>query len=240
MGTVTRTAATAAVVAALFAASLWWFNYIPDDAYIGMRYARNLAGGEGLAFNPGERVEGYEDFLWVVLLAAGARAGMPVAAGARVLSLLFSAGALALAWMACLRAIPPGESSRSGAAAAGAVFLAAAAPFAACALSGTGIPLFTFLLTAGTEGKRAALPNSRMMIHQPMAGTQGQVSDIVIMTEEFSKTKKRLNQLLVRHTGQPLEQIEQDTDRNHFMGPEEAKNYGLIDKVYEFRHQEKE
>ena len=149
MGTATRKAAAAAAVAALFAVSLWWFNYIPDDAYIGMRYARNLAGGEGLVFNPGERVEGYEDFLWVALLAAGDKAGMPAAAGARILSLLFSAGALALTRTACLRAVPHGESGREGAAAAGAAFLAAAAPFTACALSGTGVPLFTFLLTAG-------------------------------------------------------------------------------------------
>jgi ATP-dependent Clp protease protease subunit len=78
-----------------------------------------------------------------------------------------------------------------------------------------------------------------MMIHQPMAGTQGQVSDIVIMTEEFNKTKKRLSELLVRHTGQPLERIEKDTDRNFFMSPDEAKEYGLIDKVYEFGRAEK-
>ena len=77
------------------------------------------------------------------------------------------------------------------------------------------------------------------MIHQPSAGTQGQVSDIVIMTEEFMKAKVRLNDLLVKHTGQPLDKIEKDTDRNYFMSAEEAKNYGLIDKVYEFGRQEK-
>jgi len=96
-----------------------------------------------------------------------------------------------------------------------------------------------FLLAAGTKGKRSALPNSRIMIHQPSAGAQGQVSDIVIMTEEFTKAKERLNELLVKHTGQPLEKIEKDTDRNHFMSAEEARNYGLIDKVYEFGRQEK-
>lgn len=100
---------------------------------------------------------------------------------------------------------------------------------------GMAASMGAFLLTAGTRGKRAALPNSRIMIHQPMAGTQGQISDIEIMTREFSNTKKRLNELLVLHTGQPLERIEQDTDRNYFMSATEAKDYGLIDKVYEFK-----
>jgi ATP-dependent Clp protease protease subunit len=72
-----------------------------------------------------------------------------------------------------------------------------------------------------------------------MAGAQGQVSDLVIMTEEFGKTKKRLNQLLVKHTGQPLEVIEKDTDRNFFMSPDEAKDYGLIDKVYDSGREKK-
>jgi ATP-dependent Clp protease protease subunit len=112
-------------------------------------------------------------------------------------------------------------------------------PDIATTCMGLAASMGAFLLTAGTNGKRAALPNSRIMIHQPMAGTQGQVSDIVIMTDEFSKTKKRLNDLLVKHTGQPLKTIEADTDRNFFMSPEEAQKYGLIDKVYEFRHEEK-
>jgi ATP-dependent Clp protease protease subunit len=77
------------------------------------------------------------------------------------------------------------------------------------------------------------------MIHQPLAGTQGQISDIVIMTEEFSKTKKRLNDLLVKHTGQPLDKIEKDSDRNFFMSPEEAQSYGLIDKIYGPKGKEK-
>ncbi|HUV30576.1 MAG TPA: ATP-dependent Clp endopeptidase proteolytic subunit ClpP [Acidobacteriota bacterium] len=102
---------------------------------------------------------------------------------------------------------------------------------------GLAASMGAFLLAAGTEGKRAALPNGRIMIHQPMGGTQGQVSDIVIMTEEFAKAKKRLNELLVMHTGQPLERIEKDTDRNYFMSPEEAREYGLIDKVYEFKRE---
>jgi len=96
-----------------------------------------------------------------------------------------------------------------------------------------------FLLMAGTTGKRAALPNSRIMIHQPMGGTQGQVSDMIIMTEEAKRTKNKINELLVKHTGQPMDRIEKDTDRNNFMSPEEAKEYGLIDKIYEAKHVEK-
>jgi ATP-dependent Clp protease, protease subunit len=99
---------------------------------------------------------------------------------------------------------------------------------------GMAASMGAFLLAAGTTGKRAALPNSRIMIHQPSAGTSGQVSDIEIMTKEFLGTKKRLNELLVIHTGQPLSRIEADTDRNFFMSAGEAKDYGLIDKVYQF------
>ena len=99
---------------------------------------------------------------------------------------------------------------------------------------GMAASMGAFLLCAGTAGKRSALPNSRIMIHQPLAGTQGQVSDIEIMTKEFLGTKKRLNDLLVLHTGQSLDKIEVDTDRNYFMSATEAKDYGIIDKVYEF------
>ncbi len=112
-------------------------------------------------------------------------------------------------------------------------------PDVATTCMGIAASMGAFLLTAGTAGKRAALPNSRIMIHQPMAGTQGQVSDIVIMTEEFAKTKERLNDLLVKHTGQKLETIKKDTDRNFFMSPEEAQKYGIIDKVYDSKRQEK-
>jgi ATP-dependent Clp protease protease subunit len=108
-------------------------------------------------------------------------------------------------------------------------------PDVATTCMGIAASMGAFLLAAGMKGKRAALPNSRVMIHQPLAGTQGQISDIVIMTEEFSRTKKRLNDLLVHHTGQPLERIEKDTDRNFFMAPQEAQEYGIIDKVYESR-----
>lgn len=106
-------------------------------------------------------------------------------------------------------------------------------PDVATTCMGMAASMGAFLLAAGTKGKRAALPNSRIMIHQPLAGTQGQISDIIIMTEEFTKTKKRLNELLVKHTGQPMERIEKDTDRNFFMSPGEATDYGLIDKIYE-------
>lgn len=112
-------------------------------------------------------------------------------------------------------------------------------PDVATTCMGIAASMGAFLLAAGANGKRAALPNSRVMIHQPMAGAQGQVSDIVIMTEEFSRTKKRLNELLVYHTGQPLEVVEKDTDRNFFMSPDEAKEYGLIDKVYDFDRDKK-
>jgi ATP-dependent Clp protease protease subunit len=96
-----------------------------------------------------------------------------------------------------------------------------------------------FLLMAGTTGKRAALPNSRIMIHQPLGGAQGQVSDLVIMTEEAKRMRAKINELLVKHTGRPLEKIEKDTDRNFFMSPEEAKDYGLIDKIYVSKRQVK-
>jgi ATP-dependent Clp protease protease subunit len=96
-----------------------------------------------------------------------------------------------------------------------------------------------FLLMAGTTGKRAALPNSRIMIHQPLGGAQGQVSDLVIMTEEAKRMRSIINELLVKHTGQPMEKIEKDTDRNFFMSPEEAKDYGLIDKIYVSKRQVK-
>ena len=96
-----------------------------------------------------------------------------------------------------------------------------------------------FLLMAGTNGKRASLPNGRIMIHQPFGGTQGPVSDMIIMTEEALTAKKKVHELLARHTGQSLERIQADTERNFFMSPSEAKDYGLIDKVYEDKRQEK-
>lgn len=96
---------------------------------------------------------------------------------------------------------------------------------------GQACSMGAFLLTAGAEGKRYSLPNSRMMIHQPLGGYRGQASDIEIHTKEMLKIKKQLNQIMARHTGKTLRQIEKDTDRDYFMGPEEAVKYGLIDKV---------
>lgn len=89
------------------------------------------------------------------------------------------------------------------------------------------------LLAAGADGKRHALPNARIMIHQPLAGMEGTAEDIMIHANEFKKVKQRLNEILLKHTGQPLEKIEQDTDRDRFMTAAEAAEYHLIDKVIE-------
>jgi ATP-dependent Clp protease protease subunit len=96
---------------------------------------------------------------------------------------------------------------------------------------GLAASMGAFLLTAGAKGKRFALPNSEIMIHQPLGGVKGQASDIQIHTEWLLKTKRKLNQMLADATGQPLEKIERDTDRDNFMSAEEAKAYGLIDQV---------
>lgn len=87
------------------------------------------------------------------------------------------------------------------------------------------------LLTAGRPGKRHALPNSRILIHQPLAGMEGTAEEIMIHAKEFAKIKERLNRILLKHTGLPLEKIEHDTDRDRFMSAEEAMEYGLIDRV---------
>jgi ATP-dependent Clp protease protease subunit len=89
------------------------------------------------------------------------------------------------------------------------------------------------LLTAGTKGKRFALPNSRIMIHQPLAGMQGTAVELEIHAKEVIRTKRRMNELMLKHTGQTLDKIEQDTDRDNFMSAEEARSYGLIDTVLE-------
>ncbi|MBD2415019.1 MAG: ATP-dependent Clp endopeptidase proteolytic subunit ClpP [Desmonostoc geniculatum HA4340-LM1] len=96
---------------------------------------------------------------------------------------------------------------------------------------GLAASMGAFLLTAGTAGKRMSLPDSRIMIHQPLGGAQGQAIDIEIQAREILYVKAKLNQLLSHHTGQPLERIEADTERDFFMSAEEAKNYGLIDQV---------
>ncbi|MES2503943.1 MAG: ATP-dependent Clp endopeptidase proteolytic subunit ClpP [Myxococcota bacterium] len=87
------------------------------------------------------------------------------------------------------------------------------------------------LLAAGAKGKRFILPHSRVMIHQPLGGAQGQATDIEIQAREILKIKKLINEILVRHTGKPVEQVERDTDRDFFLGAEEAIAYGLVDKV---------
>lgn len=91
------------------------------------------------------------------------------------------------------------------------------------------------LLAAGTRGKRFTLPNARIMIHQPMGGFQGQATDIEIHAREILRMKEALNQILSYHTGQPMERIRQDTERDFFMSGEEAKNYGIIDEVIKER-----
>jgi len=96
---------------------------------------------------------------------------------------------------------------------------------------GQAASMGALLLAAGAEGKRYALPNSRIMIHQPLGGAQGQASDIRIQAEEIIRIKQRLNEILSHHTGQAIEQVELDTDRDKFMSGEEAKAYGLIDHV---------
>ena len=100
---------------------------------------------------------------------------------------------------------------------------------------GMAASMGAFLLSAGTKGKRYALPNSEVMIHQPLGGMQGQASDIKIHADHILKTRDLLNRKLAEHTGQPLEVIEKDTERDNFMSAEEACKYGLIDKVFDKR-----
>ncbi|MCF0234145.1 MAG: ATP-dependent Clp protease proteolytic subunit, partial [Thermoguttaceae bacterium] len=89
------------------------------------------------------------------------------------------------------------------------------------------------LLTAGAPGKRFALPNSRIMIHQPLAGMEGTAEEILIHANEFKAIKAKMNNILLKHTGRPLDEIERDTDRDHFLSAEEGREYGLIDAVVE-------
>jgi len=96
---------------------------------------------------------------------------------------------------------------------------------------GQAASMGAFLLTAGAKGKRYVLPNARIMIHQPLGGFQGQASDIEIHAREILKIRSQLNDLLAHHTGQPIEVIERDTDRDNFMGAAAAKEYGLVDQV---------
>ncbi len=101
---------------------------------------------------------------------------------------------------------------------------------------GQAASMGAFLLAGGAKGKRFAVPNARIMIHQLSGGFQGQGTDIEIHAREALRLKARLNEILARHTGQPLERIEKDTERDYFMGPGEAKEYGIIDDVIVHRH----
>jgi len=100
---------------------------------------------------------------------------------------------------------------------------------------GQAASMGAFLLNAGAKGKRFALPNSRVMIHQPMGGFQGQASDIAIHAKEILALRAKLNEIMARHTGQPVERIERDTDRDNFLSAEGSVAYGLIDKVLQGR-----
>jgi len=91
------------------------------------------------------------------------------------------------------------------------------------------------ILASGTKGKRFALPNSRIMVHQPLGGAQGQVTDIEIQTKELKRIKNTINQILTHHTGQPFEKIERDTDRDFYLSAPEAKEYGIVDDVIKSR-----
>ncbi|CAI8271412.1 ATP-dependent Clp endopeptidase proteolytic subunit ClpP [Porticoccaceae bacterium] len=100
---------------------------------------------------------------------------------------------------------------------------------------GQAASMGAFLLAAGAEGKRYCLPNSRTMIHQPSGGAQGQATDIHIQSQEILKIKARLNALMAKHTGQSVEKVTEDTERDNFMSAEESKDYGLIDEVLDKR-----
>jgi len=108
-------------------------------------------------------------------------------------------------------------------------------PNVATLCMGQAASMGAILLCAGTKGKRSVLPNSRIMIHQPWGGTQGQTTDIEIYTREMIKMKDALNGILAKHTGKTMEQILKDTDRNYFLSAEEAKEYGLVDEIIDKR-----
>jgi len=100
---------------------------------------------------------------------------------------------------------------------------------------GKSVSMAAVLLAAGTKGKRVALPNSRVMIHQPLGGTYGQVSDVDIFTKELLRTRDRINEIMAYHTGQDVETIKRDTERDRWMSADEAKEYGLVDEVLAMR-----
>jgi ATP-dependent Clp protease protease subunit len=105
---------------------------------------------------------------------------------------------------------------------------------------GQAASMAAVLLTAGTKGKRYALPNSRVMIHQPSGGAQGQQTEIEIAAREILYARERINRILAEHTSQPLERIHTDTERDNFMSAEEAKDYGLVDEIFYSRNVKKE
>ena len=108
-------------------------------------------------------------------------------------------------------------------------------PDVATICMGQASSMGALLLAGGTQGKRSALPNSRIMIHQPLGGAEGQASDIVIQADEISRLRSSLNKILSKATKQTIKRIEKDTDRNNFMSPEEAKKYGIIDNILSSR-----
>ena len=101
---------------------------------------------------------------------------------------------------------------------------------------GMAASMGAFLLMAGQKGKRLALPNSEVMIHQPLGGAEGQTTDVVIRAEWLLATKKKMNRLMAEMTGQPIEKVAQDVERDHFMNAEEALSYGIIDEIYQPRN----
>lgn len=104
---------------------------------------------------------------------------------------------------------------------------------------GQAASMGALILACGTKGKRYALPHARIMIHQPLGGVQGQATDIDIQAKEIMRMREEINKLLVKHTGQPIEKIQRDTDRDFFMSPEYAKEYGIIDEVLTARKESK-
>ena len=108
-------------------------------------------------------------------------------------------------------------------------------PDVATICMGQAASMAAFLLSGGTPGKRSALPNSRIMIHQPLGGAEGQASDIKILSDEILRLRKNLNSILSKNTKQTLKKIEKDTDRNFFMSAHEAKGYGIIDTILDKR-----
>ena len=100
---------------------------------------------------------------------------------------------------------------------------------------GMAASMAAFLLMAGQKGKRLALPNSEVMIHQPLGGARGQATDVAIQAEWLMRTKQKMNRLMSEMTGQPLEKIERDVERDHFLTAEEARAYGIIDEIYQNR-----